>query len=143
MRIKAADFNRLLNTLVGMTLSEAQMAYDNNPGETRQPNADRGLVENGYFYYTYEDWRCLGQSGHRARDVRHGFGRHRYKVAFDVYKPGKDLLPSKIKHEDVWFAQGPAVRAHRCPGVAYSASAIVDVTRAADGTLDAVLYQMN
>ena len=114
MRIKAADFNRLLNTLVGMTLSEAQMAYDNNPGETRQPNADRGLVENGYFYYTYETGVAWGSQGIAHATSVTDLGGNRYKVAFDVYKPGKDLLPSKIKRETYGLPKDQLVRAHRC-----------------------------
>lgn len=143
MRIKAADFNRLLNTLVGMTLSEAQMAYDNNPGETQQPNADRGLVENGYFYYTYETGVAWGSQGIAHATSVTDLGGNRYKVAFDVYKPGKDLLPSKIKRETYGLPKDQLCERIGATGVAYSASAIVDVTRAADGTLDAVLYQMN
>lgn len=143
MRIKAADFNRLLNTLVGMTLSEAQMAYDNNPGETQQPNADRGLVENGYFYYTYETGVAWGSQGIAHAKSVTDLGGNRYKVAFDVYKPGKDLLPSKIKRGTYGLPKDQLCERIGATGVAYSASAIVDVTRAADGTLDAVLYQMN
>ena len=143
MRIKAADFNRLLNTLVGMTLSEAQMAYDNNPGETRQPNADRGLVENGYFYYTYETGVAWGSQGIAHATSVTDLGGNRYKVAFDVYKPARTCSPARSSTRRMVCPRTSLCERIGATGVAYSASAIVDVTRAADGTLDAVLYQMN
>lgn len=143
MRIPADYFIDLMDRYFGLAFTESDLVYDMNPGETHAPNADRGTVHDGWFYYVYETGVAWPSQGVSAVTSATDLGDNLYQVTFDVYQPSSSLLPEDISMDTYGLPLSDmldAVGASSTP--IYSGTAVVEA-RYDDGEIAFTLYRMN
>lgn len=143
MRIPADYFIDLMDRYFGLAFTESDLVYDKNPGETHAPNADRGTVHDGWFYYVYETGVAWPSQGVSAVTSATDLGDNLYQVTFDVYQPSSSLLPEDISMDTYGLPLSDmldAVGASSTP--IYSGTAVVEA-RYDDGEIAFTLYRMN
>lgn len=142
-RVATRYLNSLAFRYTGLTFTDAQLVYDNNPGASGDA-ADKGTVQDGWFYFTYDTTVNWPSQGVAAATSAEDLGNNRYRVSFDVYEPGSGFYPSTISRETYGLPVSQMVSALNADATpAYSATAVVEARFDEGGELSFSLCEMN